>query len=116
MKKKNDPILSFKTRIEGEDYRFRDDLDYDPNNTCPIELIESGLIIRLGEVSINDVAGEKPELAYRYNIISNPNNVEVTKDIAVLIGDVLVTLIIQKIKSEENDESRENNTIKSDTE
>jgi len=108
-------LLSLKKRELGVDYRFRDDLDLDPSNTCPIELIESGLIIRLGAIKVVD-KDTRPELSFQYHVLSNPNNAEIDDDIVTLIGDMLVTFMIQRMENDNTNESREDNFIESDTE
>ena len=97
---------SNRLRTYNEDYRFRDDLNNDEKSTCPIELMPSGLVVRFAEVTLGEK--EEPSLDFKYDVIDNPNDIEIDSEIVTQMGDVLVTFINQHMEKSENESGTDN--------
>lgn len=108
--------LSEKKRELGVDFQFRNDKNTGDKNQA-IELLESGLIFAINTIRFEEPTPEEIEatnegdmvLRFNYDILENPNNVDVNTEIEVLIGDVIASLVLEAL-TETFDESRTDNT------
>ena len=60
----------------------------------------SDIIIKFGEISFDD-QGDECIMHFDYDIIKNPNNIDINDDFKQYIGDVILEMIQQQLENNE---------------
>lgn len=90
--------------VIGEDFKFRDDLEYD---TVPIEILSGpykGIVLRYTKVSIKEQSGDNAIVKFEYDLIKadkfNKGKLKTDMMFQEHIGLVLNSMILETIESD----------------